>query len=293
MSESTESTAPSTETADPARAALEATAPAPAAPAAEKPATPDLDARLAQIEQALKAKTAPAPKAEEPKTAAEVTNSDLMGFGPAADLLKQGKRAEAVLAFLADQADDDILLELAPLLEGKTRKVLTVEEQVKATLAAEKAAEKKRLEDEAKKQEEVEVQEAQAQLQSYLVRGATAQKAGIEAGKYPFIEDYGVDPARFQELLFKHVDEQKAIPEPDVILALIEEEHAARWRKSRFARKDEAPIDPDERIRRSFEEHAAKAPPPVYQASGQDDEDPARAILAKMDHENRTRLGWR
>jgi hypothetical protein len=253
-------------------------------PATPAPVQPDLDARLLQIEAALKAPAAKPAETKPTETAVPTYQ----------DLLAQGKRAEAIVALLGDQADDDVLLELAPLLDGRARREPTVEEIVDAKLAAKEAAAEKARQDAAKAAEDAEIAEGQAQVDAYMVRGAQAQQAGIEAGKYPFIKVYGVDPSRFQSLMFEAIERDKAIPDPDTLLAKIEAEHYAQWSKSPLAQKPaEDPEDVDARIRQTFRNQASKVPPPAYQPRPDDDEDPARAYIRRLDHEAAIRRNWR
>lgn len=272
----------------------------------------EIDKRLAQVEAAMKAErerkaaAKPEEKTPEKKEAHEVTNADLKSVPEAAELLKQGKRAEAVLAFLKDQADDDLLLELAPLLEGKVRKVPTEEEKWEQWYAAKEKAKadeaaKKAAEEEAKKKadEEKQAEADKAELETFLKNGAKFAAEQIKAGKYPFLADFGIDTAEYRTTLFDLIKETKKVPSHEDILNKMETARESTWRKSRYAgkpdpsktvaaEKEETIDDFDEQIRKSFEDHRGTEVVPIY---GSEEDDEARAMLVKVDREERR--NWR
>lgn len=269
----------------------------------------DIDERLVRVEAALAAeraaKKSPPPKVEEkpPESAKEPTATEVRA---AMELLKEGpgKRADAVLRWLEENGvpvDDDILLELAPKLEGKTRKEPTVEERIAAEIdrreakrEAERLAKEAEAETKRKADEDREQETAREEVNTYLKRGAEAAKTAIAEGKYPFLADYGIDASRVQTLLFELIEKNKTVPDHAVIFDLMEAESEERWNKSRFSPKKKIEVveeDPDEIIRRSFLENAAKYasenPEPI------EDDDDVRAALIREDREARNKRDWR
>lgn len=257
----------------------------------------DLESAIADALSARKDADAKEAEKKAATDRAAALESELAKFKPARDLLSQGKRAEAIKAFV-DQIDDGLLVDLAKLLpenpgDGGGAAEPTMQELAEAAakkiIADEKAAAKKAEDDKKAAEDTAQAEADQRELTTYKKRAAVELKAALASGKYPFIADYGCDEASFLRLLKDGVEKTGKLPEPSELLAAVEAEHEARWKKSRFAPKPpEKEQSFEDLVAESFKEHKNDLPytPPP-------DVDDERAALERMDNERRNRRDWR
>jgi hypothetical protein len=223
-------------------------------------------------------------------------------YGPKIPTIDQhmtkGERAAAVKALLDGQIDEDLLFELArdvgvvPADETEKKPEQTtesIEQQVLAVLAArEKAAEEKRLADD--KAKEVSDQKAAAeQMDTFLTSSATFLRANLD--KFPFIKAWGCDSGRYTALLIEHAEKHHVLPEPEVLLQAMEDEHKAKWMKGPYAPKEPPPLeDLDAHVARTYREHKPATPDPNPRKLTAYEE--AKRDLEAYDREQRERVRY-
>jgi hypothetical protein len=235
------------------------------------------------------------------KTAAETRaaelEAELAKHKPLLDAMSSGDRVAAV-RLIAGKINPKLLVDLAAVLdeddEGNEKKPEPTVEELATTAAKkvlddEKAAIKAA--DEAKKKADDDKQSADdvAQLNVHLRGAAKVLREALARDEFPFLKDYGCDPAEYQRLLFAEIEATGKLPEPAAILAKMNAAEESRWKKSRFAPKEE----PKERtfedtVRESFE---ANKDAPVWTAPV--DEDDERAALVAIDAARRNKMDYR
>ena len=257
----------------------------------------DLESAIAEALSARKDADARAAEKKASDDRVTALEAELAKYKPAATELEAGKRAAAIKAF-GVKIDDDLLIELAkelPSGEGDGEggdKQPSVQELAEAAarkiIDAEKEAAKKAEDEKKSKDDAAQAEADKRELDTYKKRAAVELKAALADGKYPFIADYGCDEAIFLGELKEIVEKTGKLPEPAEILSAIEAKHEARWKKSRFAPKEQKEPTFEEMVAASFKEHKDDLP---YQPPPEIDDE--RAALARMDAERRNRRDWR
>jgi hypothetical protein len=213
--------------------------------------------------------------------------------------LKKGDRKAAVKALLDGKLDEELLFDLASELAAATSpgaetaqpKTPSLEEQVAAIMAAreKEAADKKAAEDKVKA--EADQKAAQQQLDTSLTGAAKYLKENYD--KFPFLKAWGCPPERYTELLLQHAEKTGQLPEPQVLLQAMEDEHLAKWKKSPHA-PAEAPAveDLDAHVARAYERH--KPPPGAEQTPARPKTalEMAREELQAYDREQAERIRY-
>jgi hypothetical protein len=269
--------------------------PAPAPPQPEKRAPKDLDARFEEVlvaDRAAKASQKAADIALKTATDREAKalelEKKLARYNSIDEHLSKGERAAAIKALLG-KIDDDILYDLAPLVETKE---MTVEEAVEAALAAK---ERKALEA-ATTKAEADAAAAQttadATVTEYLVRSASYLKANLAT--FPLIKALGCDHIKYQTLSADWIESKGTAPEPQDILQLIEAEHLSKIKNTPYGPKEEPNLSLEDHAAATFERHRPKGKPVERLDTGRmSGAEEAIQNLERYEQEKRNKLTWR